>query len=69
MITYDNSVVFFGGRWARVKANHEVTMSLKTERDLGTCVDNDINIWEGWGQLTLSLCWSKNGKSLGLSPC
>ena len=39
--TYNSFV--FGGCWVRVNANHEVTVSLKTEGDLGMCVDNGIN--------------------------
>jgi len=63
-ILTNNSVVF-GGRWVRVKDNHEVTVSLKTEGDLGMCVDNGINVQEGWGGVTWSLCWSKKEKSPG----
>ena len=43
-----NSVVV-RGRWIRVKANHVVTVSLKMEGDLEMCVDNGINVLEGWG--------------------
>ena len=42
ILTY-NSVVF-GGRWVRVKVNHEVKVSLKTEGDLGMCVHKGINV-------------------------
>jgi len=43
--------------------NHGGTVSLKKEGDLGMCVDNGINVWEGLGEVTLSLCGSKQGKS------
>jgi len=60
------TLLSFGGCWARVKANHGVTPSLKTEGDLGMCGDNGINIWEEWGEVTLSLCWSIKKENLQL---
>jgi hypothetical protein len=59
------SSVVFGGRWVRVNTNHEFTVSLKTEGDLGMCVDNSINVWEGWGGVTGVCVGSKKEKSPG----
>lgn len=40
-------------------------MSLKTEKDLAMRVDHGIYFWYGWGEVTLSLCWSQKGKYPG----